>query len=63
MAFPIQVDTKRMGLSNLYFKGSKIKSHKLLEISAFDCNFFIITNSADPDDIQLVLCSIHQHVH
>ena len=45
MDFPIHIDTISTDLSILYFNGSHVKISKFLNI------FFILANSADPDEI------------
>ena len=65
MNYPLYIDTIRMELSNMYFKGFivKISIKRCISVSE---DFFIFANSADPDVMLLYailaksadLCSI-----
>ena len=48
--FPIQINTLRMGLSIIYFKGSQVEISNQLRM--FPKIVFILANSADPDEMQ-----------
>ena len=50
MNFPIQINTTEMGLSIIYFKGSKDEISKLRCASILK-NVFIVANSADTDEM------------
>ena len=51
MDFPIHIDTISMDLSILYFKGHRSKFLKIEHISVPEDCFYLMANSADPDEM------------
>ena len=51
MDFPIQIATIRMGLPIIWFQGSQVDFPNKYVLQSLNIEF-IITNSADPDEMQ-----------